>query len=159
MANEKYQEEFELIPMSPIRRLEKRIEQLESTGGMDTKGFLREIVDIVRMNQQLVDEIAKANDALRIEVSKLPARLEEVASNLSELLTYIKASATEEGGAPVPVSFKPLTDKLEQLIEQNKKIVESNQALSTALAEIGEKLKRPLTPIRKPTLPRPFPIQ
>ncbi|MDI6798554.1 MAG: hypothetical protein QMD12_00955 [Candidatus Aenigmarchaeota archaeon] len=157
---EKYQEEFELIPISPIRRLEKRIEQLESADFIDTKGFLREMVDIIRMNQQLVDELAKANDALRIEISRLPARLEEVVNSINELLTYIKASATEETGAPTPMSFKPLTDKLDQLIEQNKKIVESNQALSAVLSEIGEKLKRPLMPIRKPMLPpKPMPTQ
>jgi len=150
MPTEKYPEEFEIVPLSPIRRLEKRIERLETTGGMDTRSFLREIVDIIRMNQQIVDELAKANDALRIEISKLPSRLEEVANNLNELLTYIKASATEETGASPSISLKPLADKLDKLIEQNKKIVETNQALSQALKEVGEKLRRPVIPIRKP---------
>ena len=95
MATEKYPEEFEIVPLSPIRRLEKRIEQLESMGGIDSRQILRDIISIVRMNQQLVDELAKANDALRIEISKLPARLEELINSLNELLSYIKASAEE----------------------------------------------------------------
>jgi len=147
MPRDKSREEFELIPVSPIRRLERRIDQLES-GGVDPKSFLREIIDIIKMNQQLVDELAKANDALRIEISKLPSRLEDVTNNLNELISYIKASVAEEG-APGP-SFKPLVDKMDKLIEANTKIVESNQSMLSVLEDIGSKLKRrPLMPIRK----------
>lgn len=155
------EEEYELVPLSPIRRLEKRLEKLESSTGIDAKEFLREIVDIIRMNQQLVDELAKANDALRIEISKLPGRLEELISNLNELLSYIKASATE---AAIPTeSFKPLVEKLDQLIEGNKKLIESNSEVVSVLEEIKEKLKKPsLTPVPpkvlppKPILPKPL---
>jgi len=147
MPRDKSREEFELIPVSPIRRLERRIDQLES-GGMDPKGFLKEIIDIIKMNQQLVDELAKANDALRIEISRLPSRLEDVTDNLKELISYIKASAAEEG-APGP-SFKPLVDKMDKLIEANTKIVESSQSMLSVLEDIGSKLKRrPLIPVRK----------
>lgn len=154
---EKQQEEFELVPMSPIRRLEKRVDQLESSTSLDAKEFLREIVDIVRMNQQLVDELAKANDALRIELSRLPGRIEELINNLKELLSYIRASATEEAGVPSE-SFKPLMDKLDQLIEGNKRIVESNQSMTAALEEMDKRMRRPvqpLPPMRKPVLPLP----
>lgn len=138
-------EEFELVPMSPIRRLEKRIEQLESTKGVDIKEFFRELVEIVRMNQQLVDQLAKADDALRIEISKLPGRIDDLIGNLNELLAFVKASATEETGV-APESFKPLIKKMDALIEGNKKIVTSNEAMLTALDELGRKLK--------PSLPR-----
>jgi len=82
-------EEFELIPMSPVRRLEKRIDQLESAPNLNVKDFMHEIVEVVRMNQQLVDEMAKANDALRIELSRLPGRLEDLISSMHELISYI----------------------------------------------------------------------
>jgi len=134
-------EEFELIPMSPIRRLERRMENIESNSGTDTKGVLAEMIDIIKMNQMLVDELAKANDALRIEISRLPAKIEELISHLTELLTYIKASATEE---TVPSSaFKPLAEKFDQLIETNKKIADGNLNVIAALEEIDKKLKRP----------------
>ena len=153
-AKEKEQEEYELIPVSPLRRLEKRIEQVEaSTPAIDVKEVFREVVDIVRMNQQLVDELAKANDALRIELSKLPGRMEEMINNLNELISFIKASASEEA-APSGESFKPLVDKLDVLIETNKKIIENNQAVLSALGEIDKKLRRPPPmPVRRPMLP------
>ncbi|MCS7105939.1 MAG: hypothetical protein NZ942_01315 [Candidatus Aenigmarchaeota archaeon] len=148
MVSDEATEEVEIVPLSPIRRLERRIEQLEaSLEKVDGKGILKEVIEIVRINQQLVDELAKANDALRIEISKLPARLDELIENLNELLNYIKASAPEE----TQPSFKPLTEKIEKLIEQNQKIIENNQSVLNVLSEISEKLKRPV--IARPTLP------
>jgi hypothetical protein len=142
------QDEFELVPMSPIRRLERRLEHIESTSGTDSKGVLAEMIDIIKMNQMLVDELAKANDALRIEVSRLPGKMEELINHLTELLAYIKASAVDEA---VPSSaFKPLTDKFDQLIETNRKIAEGNQNMISALEEIDKKLKRPAVPMMAP---------
>jgi hypothetical protein len=110
-------EEYELIPMSPIRRLERRMRKIEESPGMDTRDFFKEIVEMVRMNQQIVDEIAKADDALRIEISKLPAKLDELISQLNELLSFIKASAVEESGPAE--SLKPMLEKMDALIEGN----------------------------------------
>lgn len=152
-------DEFELIPVTPIRRLEKRIDDLEksSGSGVDTREFFKELVEIVRMNQQIVDELAKANDALRIEISKLPSKIEDLVNNLNELLSYIKASAAEEPAQAAQTSVSPLIEKLDQLIESNKKIVESHQNVLTAIEEMDKKLKRPALPgmpLRKPMPPR-----
>jgi preprotein translocase subunit SecD len=156
-AKEKEQEEYELIAVSPLRRLEKRIDQLETVSpAIDLKEVFKEVVDIVRMNQQLVDELIKANDSLRIELAKLPSRMEELINNLNELISFIKASAGEEAAPYYVESFKPLADKLDVLIETNKKIIENNQAVLSALGEIDKKLKRPSPPpmpIRRPMLP------
>ena len=148
---ENQNDEFELFPMSPIRRLERRLEHIESTTGGDTKGVLAEMIDIIKMNQMLVDEMAKANDALRIEISRLPSKIEELVSRLTELLSYIKASVTEE--ANPSASLKPLAEKFDTLIEANKKIAENNQSMLTTLEEIDKKLRRP--PIQMPPMQRP----
>ena len=137
-------EEFELIPMSPVRRLEKRIDQLESAPNLNVKDFMHEIVEVVRMNQQLVDEMAKANDALRIELSRLPGRLEDLISNMSELISYIKASAVEEATVGSVTNMQPLLTKIDELVEGNKKVVESNQSVLTTLEQIDKKIRRPL---------------
>ena len=142
--SEEKHDEYELVPMSPLRRMEKRIELLEQSGTMDGKEFYREMVDIIRMNQQIVDELAKANDALRIEISKLPAKMEELISNLKELISFIKASATEESFGTE--STNPMNKKLEELVETNKKIVENNQAVLGVLEDLGKKLTRPTMP-------------
>ena len=154
---EKHGEEFELIPMSPIRRMEKRLEQLESNAGSNSTNFMKDILDIIRMNQQIVDELAKSNDALRIELSKLPGRLEELINDMHELLSYIKASATEEMGVSPNVDMTPVAQKLDQLIEGNKKIAETNQSLMGSLDELERKLRRP--PMQMPPqMKKPMPM-
>lgn len=157
---EEKHDEYELVPMSPLRRMEKRIELLEQSGTMDGKEFYREMVDIIRMNQQIVDELAKANDALRIEISKLPSRMEELISNMKELISFIKASATEESFGSG--SETPMNAKLEELVETNKKIVENNQAVLGVLEDLGKKLTKPSMPptfIKKPMPQQPQPMQ
>lgn len=154
-----HEHEYELIPVSPLRRLEKRLDQLETHKGFDSTEFYREILDIIRMNQLIVDELAKANDSLRIELSKLPSKLEDLISRMDELISFIKASATEEVSGAQQQSVQPLSDKLDQLIEATKKVYESNQSVTELLGDIERKLKRPLPPPpRKPTLFPPRPI-
>ncbi len=154
---EKDSGEFELIPVSPLRKMEKRIEELETSKGVNMTEFYREMVDIIKMNQQLVDELAIANDALRIELSRLPSRIEDLISRMDELISFIKASATEE--VHPTGDTKSLGDKLDQLVDTNKKVADSNTAVLELLDDIGKKLSRPvLPPVRRPVLLQPKPI-
>lgn len=150
MPLQEEQEEYEIIPVSPLRKLEKKIEQLEaSTSIVDAKEIFKEIADVMKMNQQIIDDLSKANDALRIELSKLPPKLEELTNSLKELLSYIKVSAEEDYSQPQ--GTEQLVGKLNELVETNKKILESNKAVLSALEEIDKKMRRPLLPIqRKP---------
>ena len=150
-------EEFELIPLSPLRRLEKRVTELESESGVDIKEFFHELVDIISMNQQLVDQLAKANDSLRIELSRLPGRIEELVNNVGELLSYIKAAAVEETTGQVGISsesLKPLTEKMDKLVDLNKKIVDNNETLTNLLETMDRKMRAPIASFRKP-MPQP----
>jgi hypothetical protein len=146
------EDEFELIPVSPLRRLEKRLERMETTGksNVDTGKFFSELVEIVRMNQEIVDELAKANDALRIEISKLPGRLDDLITSVNELVSFIKASAGAEGpsGQASGAGMEPLLKKMDQLIDANKKIVESNEAVMGSVDQLNAKMKRPQMPLR-----------
>jgi hydroxypyruvate isomerase len=160
---EQQQEEYELIALSPLRRLEKRIDEIEQSPDVGVKEFFHELIDILRMNQELVDELVKTNDALRVELSRLPGRIEDLTKNVGELLTYIKAAATEEvmsGVQPVgpAVEQSPsVVEKLNQLVETNKKIVETNGTISDLLETIENKL-RPSVPIRRPMMLPPKPL-
>ncbi|MCC5994124.1 MAG: hypothetical protein LM587_00815 [Candidatus Aenigmarchaeota archaeon] len=145
---EKKQEEFELIPVTPLRRLEKRIEELEKKASINERELYKEIIQIIRMNQEIVDALIKANDALRIELSKLPLKLEELVKKLDELIELIKSAGEEE--AKPQLESKPLIEKIEKLTEINNKILENNETLISLLEEISRKLARPLPPPKPP---------
>jgi len=149
-------EEYEIIPISPLRKLEKRMEQLETTTPtVDTKEIFREVVDVMRMNQQIVNELSKANDAMRLELSKLVQKLEDLTNNLNELISYIKTAAAEEAPQAQETTGR-LAQKINELVDANKKIVESNQTVLSVLDEMEKHIRRPILslPPRKPLPPK-----
>lgn len=158
-------EDYELVAVTPLRRLEKRMERIESTTPIDARGIMADVIEIVRMNQLLVDELAKANDALRIELSRLPGKLDEMTTQLKELISFIKASGEEESAAVTQEAMKPVVDKLDEVVKTNKELSEKNDSLLELLDQIGKRLKGPTTgpmpvkqllagPMMRPT-PRP----
>lgn len=156
--------EYELIPMSPIRRLEKRMNRLEESSTDSPKGIISDIIDIVRMNQQLVDELAKSSDALRIELSKLPGKLDELMMNVKELVSFIKTAGEAEVGGISEEALKPLVEKMDEMVKTNKAISDKNDSMLGLLDEISKKLKSPPTktmPTRQllpmPRAPAPMP--
>ena len=141
MGKESEYDEYELVPMSPIRRMEKRIDRLESTTGGNE--MIREIIDIVRMNQMMVDELAKSNDALRIELSKLPARIDELVANMKEIISFIKSSGESETVGITKEAMKPLVDKFDEMINTNRAMSEKSESMLELLDDISKKIKRP----------------
>jgi Na+/phosphate symporter len=150
------EEEYELIPISPIKRLERRVKKLEAERGIDIREFFKELVAIVRMNQSLVNELAKASDTLRIEISKLPAKMDRLIENQNELISFIRASAKEEIAAPAE-TLKPLLEKMDKLIESNKKLVETTESVADILDEMRRKPPVRLLPPLRRRLPPPKP--
>lgn len=158
------EDEYELIPMAPIRRLEKRLERIEESSTDSPRSIIGDIIDIVRMNQQLVDELAKSNDAMRIELSKLPGKLDELIMNLNQLISFIKTSGEAEVGGISEEALKPLVEKMDEMVKTNKAISEKNDSMLELFDEISKRLKGPPTkamPMRQllpmPGGPRPMP--
>ena len=114
-------EEYEIIPVSPIRRLERKIEKLEAMSPSDNREMFKEVISVIRMNQEIVNQLVKSTDELKTEISKLPIKIDELIKNLNGLISLIKASGEEEIGAVSQEAMKPVVDKLDELLKQNKK--------------------------------------
>jgi methyl-accepting chemotaxis protein len=135
------EEEFEVIPLSPIRRLERRLDQMESgTSVQEINKLVDEVIELIKANQQIVDDLVKANLELRNEVARIPPKIDELLGTLNEFVSLLKSASQEE--APGTEAMKPIADNLAQLVEFNKKAVESNQAMINALDTIDKRLKR-----------------
>lgn len=123
-------EEYEVVPLSPIRKLERRIEKLEerkSTG--DTQNLINEVMDLVKSNQQMVNEVVKSNDELRRELQRIPEKVDEVLDQWEEFLRMLRRG--EERG--VPGADYGLSEKIDKLIEQNEEMVDSMRSLSRSM--------------------------
>ncbi len=145
--------DYELIPMSPIRRLEKRLERVEDLSVPESGSVFKDVVEIVRMNQLIVDQLAKSNDALRIEISKLPAKIDELVMNLKELINFVKASGHQEQRQMSMESMAPLLNKLDELVKANKGASEKNDAMLELLDTVSKRLRPARPPVALPGMP------
>ncbi len=154
------EEEYEIIPTSPLRRLEKRIEKIESGSySSEIQKLIEQVVELIKTNQKIIDDSIKANNDLIAEVSKLPKKIDDLILEMREFMKLLKVSAEEEEVSSISKEvMSPLVNKLTELIEQNKKSFETNQAVLTTLGIIEKRLKRLYTtapPATAPSVPRP----
>ena len=92
------EEEYELVPMNPIRRIEKRMERIEAAGtGTDV---IKELIDVVRTNQQVVDNVVRINSEMISRVSELSSSVNELTKKINDFMNRVEitgeSEATEE---------------------------------------------------------------
>jgi chromosome segregation ATPase len=138
------EEEYEIIPTSPIRRLEKRISRVETvSSSSEVRKLIEEIIDLIKSNQRIVDDVVKSDAELRNEISKLPNKIDELLESMKEFMDLLKTSSAEETVSDMSKDMMgPLVRKMDELIQQNKQNVEVNQAALTSLGIIDKRLKR-----------------
>lgn len=138
------EEEYEIIPTSPIRRLEKRIAQIEAaSSSAEIQRLIEQIIELIKSNQRIIDDIVKSDAELRNELSKIPGKIDELVRSMNEFMELLKTSATEETVSDISKeTMRPLVSKISELIEQNKKNIEINQAVLTTLGVLDKRLKR-----------------
>lgn len=138
------EEEYEIIPTSPIRRLEKRIDKMETTTGTgEVRRLIEQIIELIKANQRVIDDIVKSNFELRNDIAKIPGKVDQLLGSMSEFMELLKTSATEETVTEISKDvMAPVVEKIGELVEQNKKSVEMSQAMLTSLDTIDKRLKR-----------------
>jgi len=141
------EEEYEVIPTSPLKRLEKRMNKLEDTSSTsETRRLIEQIIELIKSNQRVIDDIVKSDAELRNEVSKLPGKIDELLSNMAEFVEMLKAAAGEEAtgntAAITKESLAPLVTKMDDFIKTTKKSQEISQATLASLGVIDKRLKR-----------------
>ena len=137
--------DYEVIPVTPLRKLEKRLEQMESsksTGSMER--VMDKIIDMVSLNQRIVDEMIKANVGLREDVSMLIGKMDTLQSKLTNFIEIVESAGQEETESSEAVMaiknmMKPMVDSI---TEANTKMVKSNSDVASSLTLIDKRLKR-----------------
>ncbi|MBN2101847.1 MAG: hypothetical protein JW716_03180 [Candidatus Aenigmarchaeota archaeon] len=137
-------DEYEIIPTSPVRRIEKRIDQLEQGSyPNEVRKLIEQVVELIKSNQKIIDDSIKANNELRAELSKIPESIEKLINHMNEFMKLLEESATEEAVSDVSKeTMQPLLVKMTELVEQNKKSFEASQASLATLDMIEKRLKR-----------------
>lgn len=140
----KPEDEYEIIPTSPLRRLEKRIAKVEGGSySSEIRRLVEQVVELIKSNQKIIDDSIKANNDLIAEISKVPKKVDDLILEMREFMKLLKVSAEEEEVSSISKEvMSPLVDKLTELIDQSKKNFDTNQAALTTLGVIEKRLKR-----------------
>ena len=143
--------DFELVPSSPIKRLEKRLNKLEKIdSSSDIKKLTDHILDLISSNQMIVETTIKSNEGLRKEISKLPEKIDEMLlemrkssgrfEKISEKTEKLKTPDMDN--IPDEDALGTFLSHMKELIEYNKKHLSISQESLEHLDQINKRLKR-----------------
>jgi regulator of replication initiation timing len=148
LEEESGREDYEIIPVTPIKKLEQRVERVESAGTMpQLQSLINQIIELIRDNQKIVNEVIQANTELKNEISKLPSKMDELINSIRSFLSLVEAAGREEAATPTTTAipstdmFKPLVDQLQKITEQNQRLIESNQSVLDQMDKMSKRLK------------------
>jgi len=122
-------EEYEVVPITPLRKIEQRLEKIER-GAPGYNAVLRDLTEMIKENQKVVDNLVNTNSELIANIGTLSEKLGELTRKFSEFMDSIEVAETSEE----PEEFR-------ELKEQTKKLEEMNQELAERLKKLERKMK------------------
>lgn len=135
--------DYEMIPASPIRKLEQRLVKLESiSSSSEVQKLIDQIIELIKSNQRIINDVIKSDSELRSEISRLPVSIGNLIAKMDEFLGILKTTAGDDDEGLSQQAMAPLVDKINELVDQNKKTLETNQAVLANLTSIDNRLKR-----------------
>ena len=138
-------EDYEVIPVTPIRKLEKKLERMETNKGAGSmERVMDKIIDMVTLNQRIVDEMIKANVGLREDISSLVGKMDSLQSKLTNFIDIVESAGQDESESSEAIMvmknmMKPMIDSIS---EANEKMVKSNSDIVNSLSLVDKRLKR-----------------
>jgi hypothetical protein len=135
------EEEFELVPLNPIRRMEKRVDRLEKSG-LSTE-MIKELVDVVKTNQDVVDNIVKMNSELVNKVAELSGSVSQLITKMSDFMSRIEVVGEGKETSDDVKTVTPTSDEYNKRLDKMEKRVNAMLLSSMAKAKM-----RPQQPAR-----------
>ncbi|MCJ7428924.1 MAG: hypothetical protein MUP66_00865 [Candidatus Nanohaloarchaeota archaeon QJJ-5] len=146
-------DEYEIIPMGPVRKLEKRIDELEKKkagaggGSGGNEDFVRDILDIMKANQKIVNDMVESTDQLHNSVQSLTGKMDTVIENMNEFMELLQqaseASLEEDVSQNIGENVvNPIADRMNELHETNQKMLEGLGKIDESLNKLDKRMKR-----------------
>ena len=117
-------EEYEIVPLNPIRRMEKRVERLEKSG--TTSETIRELIEIVKTHQRVIDDMVRINSELINKVSDLMMSVTSVTEKINDFMGRIDMSSEPEPA--VSTDSGAYEDRLQKMEKRLNSLILSKMA-------------------------------
>jgi hypothetical protein len=119
-------EEYELVPVNPFKKLERKMKELENTKEV-TNVPLKELNESIdKLNEQVM-KLVTVNINLQAKITELLIKDTEQIEQVTEMIELLKrASEVETNGvaaqAPINIDLSPLVNELKVISSQNEDI-------------------------------------
>jgi predicted RNase H-like nuclease (RuvC/YqgF family) len=110
-------DEYELISVTPLRKLEKRLDVIEK-GSPGYNAVLRDLVEMMKENQHVVDSLIKTNSELISNIGELSQRLSGLTGKFGEFMDSIEVAGTSEE----PQEWSNIKKEAHQMADLNKEL-------------------------------------
>jgi hypothetical protein len=101
---------------------------------MDTDEMFEQIPPL-RGSRPGIDDVMRFREDSRSEVSRLSEKLDALVSRMDRFLQILSSAAEDDGNSL-------LLRKVGELVEQNREMIEANQAIIANLSSIDARIKR-----------------
>jgi hypothetical protein len=141
-------EDYEVVPMGPVRKLERRIdsieEQAQKGGGAADEQMIRDVLDIMKSNQKIVNDMTESTHELKNSVEDLTHKMDEVVDNMNSFMDLLKdASEVDMEGEIVGDMQSRIAEAIgDRMDEAIGEMQSSNQQIVNSLDDLTKTMRR-----------------
>lgn len=141
-------EDYEVVPVGPIRKLERRIDEMEEKSQQKSSStndeLVRDVLDIMKSNQKIVNDMTESTHELKNSVEDLTHKMDSVIDNLNSFMDLLEEASEMDIEDQVVSDIQGnITESVEsQLQNFTEELSTSNKELVNQLNEINENLER-----------------
>lgn len=134
MAND----EYELVPVTPIKRLEKKMRELESSAHKELP--VQELNENIEKLSEQLSKLVTININLQSKMTELLIKITEQTEEVSEMIELLKKASEIEEEVSVKEerkeeSFAPIISELKKLSNQNTVMIEEFKRLGEYISK------------------------
>lgn len=142
-------DDYEVVPVGPIRKLERRIDEMEEKaqkggmGGTDDE-LVRDVLDIMKSNQKIVNDMTESTHELKNSVEDLTHKMDEVIDDMNNFMDLLQeASEADLEGEVIQDVHSRIADAVgDRMQDVAEDMRESNDQVIQHLEELNKSVKR-----------------
>jgi methyl-accepting chemotaxis protein len=146
-------DDYEVVPVGPMRKLERRMDELEQTAKNSESDpeLIRDVLDIMKSNQKVVNDMTESTHQLKNQVEDLTHKMDEVVENMNSFMDLLKdASEMDMEGEVVSDMESRIAESIGgqmdgmagQIQESNQHVAETVQQMNQSMESLVQEMKQ-----------------
>jgi archaellum component FlaC len=145
-------DDYEVIPLGPIRKLERRVEDLQEkqeqveqgAGSSANEELVRDILDIMKSNQKIVNDMTESTHELRNSVEDLTNKMDSVIDNMNSFMDLLEQASEMDMEGEIAGDLETrvanaIGDKMDDMVDQ---VSQSNDKIAENLEELNTQMRK-----------------